>query len=149
MRGSQGISVPKWPPRAGWGTTVSSSTSSASRFFYAQDRVTIIEVVPLGYEDDAHLTSPSFWPRYRMSLRLHLYLGSPLSETRLRAEEAAVLATALRPLVIRGRTGQLGFMYGADRFVAAGPILRKSERELLDAVARKCGLTAGIRIDKS
>jgi hypothetical protein len=53
-------------------------------------------------------------------------------------------ADALRQLVIRDRTGELGILHGMDRFVATAVILKKPERELLNAGARKIGLAGGI-----
>ena len=62
----------------------------------------------------------------------------------LRQEEANAVADALRQLVICDRTGELGIRHGMDRFVATAVILKKPEREQLNAAARKIGLAGGI-----
>ncbi len=66
-----------------------------------------------------------------------------MPEVRLTAEEAEAVRAALSTLVVKSRSGELGIMHGADRFVAARLIFRKEDREMLDAAARKLGL-AGI-----
>ena len=62
----------------------------------------------------------------------------------LRQEEANAVADALRQLVICDRTGELGILHGMDRFVATAVVLKKPEREQLNAGARKIGLAGGI-----
>jgi len=66
-----------------------------------------------------------------------------MSEVRLTAEEADAVRAAMASLVVKSRTGELGIMHGADRFVSMQRIFRKKDREMLDAAARKLGL-AGI-----
>jgi hypothetical protein len=63
-----------------------------------------------------------------------------MSEVRLTAEEAEAVRAALSLLVVKNRTGELGIMHGADRFVSAQRIFRKQDRQALDAAARKLGL---------
>jgi hypothetical protein len=65
-----------------------------------------------------------------------------MSEIKLTTAEAAVLRTVLGALIVKGRTGELGMLHGADRFVSTQQILRKPEREALDAIARKLGFTS-------
>ena len=65
----------------------------------------------------------------------------------LTAEEAEALAQVLRELVVKDRTGELGVVHGADRFVGTGLCLRKPDRAQLDRVARKLGLNAGFPTD--
>lgn len=63
----------------------------------------------------------------------------------LTQEEANAVADALRQLVIRDRTGELGILRGRmDRFVGTAVVLKKPEREQLNAGARKIGLAGGI-----
>ena len=63
-----------------------------------------------------------------------------MPEVKLTAEEAEALRVALSTLVVKGRSGELGIMHGADRFVSTQRIFRKKDREMLDAAARKLGL---------
>ena len=63
-----------------------------------------------------------------------------MSEVKLTSDEAAVLRAALAKLAIRQRTGEIGIMHGADRFVSSQLILNKQEREVLKSVANKIGL---------
>jgi hypothetical protein len=67
-----------------------------------------------------------------------------MPETKLTADEAQVLRGVLSALVIRTRTGELGIVHGAERFVSTQRTLKKAERDALDAAARKLGLS-GIR----
>ena len=63
-----------------------------------------------------------------------------MAEAKLTSDEVAVLRAALSKLCIRGRTGELGIIHGADRFVSAQLILKKQDRAVLDAIAKKVGL---------
>jgi hypothetical protein len=63
-----------------------------------------------------------------------------MPEVKLTPEEAEVLRAAVSTLVVKNRSGELGIMHGANRFIATQRIFRKPERELLDAAARKLGL---------
>ena len=63
-----------------------------------------------------------------------------MPEVRLTEEEAQALRAALATLVVRRRTGELGVMHGADRFVSTQRIFKKQDRQALDAAARKLGL---------
>ena len=67
----------------------------------------------------------------------------------LTSEQAAAVASALRELAIRSRTGELGVLHGMDRFVATGCPLKKEQRATLDEAARKLGLTDGVRVVRS
>ena len=62
-----------------------------------------------------------------------------MAEVRLTADEAAALRSAVSEFLVQGRTGSLGIMH-AGRFVSTLRILRKAERNALDAAARKLGL---------
>jgi hypothetical protein len=43
--------------------------------------------------------------------------------------------------VIKSRTGEIGILHGADRFVSTNSILKKEEIEILDKVFNKAGLS--------
>lgn len=64
-----------------------------------------------------------------------------MTEVRLTAQEVAAVRTALSGLVVRARTGELGMMHGADRFLSTQRILKKDDRQALDAAARKLGVS--------
>jgi hypothetical protein len=55
-----------------------------------------------------------------------------MAEVRLTAEEAEVLREVLGTLAVRGRTGEVGVVHGADRFVSTQHVLRKPARSALD-----------------
>ena len=63
-----------------------------------------------------------------------------MSEVRLTLAEAQALRTALSALVLKARTGELGIMHGADRFVSTQRIFKKADRDALQAAAQKLGL---------
>jgi hypothetical protein len=63
-----------------------------------------------------------------------------MAEVRLTPDEANALRSALSTLVVKARTGELGLLHGADRFVSSQRIFKKAERDALDAAARKLGL---------
>ncbi len=67
-----------------------------------------------------------------------------MAEIKLADEEIEVLRLALKVLAIKSRTGQLGIVHRVDRFVATQQILKKGQRDTLDAVAKKLGLARGI-----
>ncbi|HET7460313.1 MAG TPA: hypothetical protein VFJ82_03660 [Longimicrobium sp.] len=63
-----------------------------------------------------------------------------MPDVRLTPEEAAALRTALSALVVKKRTGELGIVHGAARFVSTQRIFRRPELDALHAAARKLGL---------
>jgi hypothetical protein len=69
-------------------------------------------------------------------------LGSDavVADVKLTSEEIAVLRAALSKFAIRGRTGELGVLHGLDRFVSTQLILKKQDRDVLNAIASKVGL---------
>lgn len=67
-----------------------------------------------------------------------------MAEVKLRDEEAQVLKATLASLCVKSRTGEVGIVRGADRFVSTDRVFKKPELEALDAAARKLGLS-GIR----
>lgn len=68
-----------------------------------------------------------------------------MTEVKLTAEEAGILRVALANLAVRARTGELGIIHGADRFVSTNTCLKKRHREVLNRLAVKLGLATGIR----
>jgi hypothetical protein len=68
-----------------------------------------------------------------------------MAEVRFTAEEAEVLREVLAAIAVRGRTGEVGVMHGAQRFVSTQLVLRKQARAALDTAARKVGL-GGVRV---
>jgi hypothetical protein len=62
------------------------------------------------------------------------------STTPLDRDEAEMLRLILSKVVVKKRTGEVGFVHGAERFVSTQVILKKEGRAILDKVARKFGL---------
>jgi len=48
-------------------------------------------------------------------------------------------------LAIRRRTGELGIVHGMERFVSTQLPLKAAQQTALDALARKLGLSGGVR----
>jgi len=71
-----------------------------------------------------------------------------MSETKLTHDQAQAVRTVLSFLVVRDRTGELGLLHGADRFVSNQRIFKKPEREVLNSLAKKLGLLAGVNTYK-
>ena len=65
-------------------------------------------------------------------------------DIKLTDDEVKALRAALQPLVIKTRTGELGIIAGLDRFVSTGRVLKKTDRDTLDAAAKKLGLNSGL-----
>lgn len=63
-----------------------------------------------------------------------------MAETKFTAEETEALRAVLSVMIIKRRTGELGIMHGAERFVSTQRSLKKADREALDAAARRLGL---------
>lgn len=63
-----------------------------------------------------------------------------MAEVKLTSDEICVLRCTLAKLAVRGRTGELGVLHGAERFVSAQLILTKADRDTLNAIAAKVGL---------
>ncbi|MDF1501720.1 hypothetical protein [Roseisolibacter sp. H3M3-2] len=68
-----------------------------------------------------------------------------MPEVKLTAAEAEVLRTVLAALAVKGRTGEVGILHGADRFVSTQQLLKRADREALESAARKIGLS-GLRV---
>ena len=67
-----------------------------------------------------------------------------MPEAKLSGAEIDALRAVLHALVVKTRTGEVGILHGADRFVSTQLILKQPERTALDSAARKVGL-AGLR----
>jgi len=59
-------------------------------------------------------------------------------------DEAKLLRVVLATLVVKDRTAELGILHGLDRFVSTQHVLKKLDRERLDAIAKKLGLSNGV-----
>ena len=66
-------------------------------------------------------------------------------EVRLTENEAEMLKLVLSEIVIQGRTGQVGIMHGADRFVSLHVALKKQGRGILSSAFRKLGISNGAK----
>lgn len=64
-----------------------------------------------------------------------------MPEVKLTPAEVEALRAVLSSLRVKTRTGEIGVLHGADRFVSTQTVFRKPERDALDAVARKVGLS--------
>jgi len=70
------------------------------------------------------------------------------SPTSLDPDEAELVRLILSKVVVEKRTGQVGIVHGADRFVSTQLVLKKDGRALLDRVARKLGLPGLVLVDR-
>lgn len=68
-----------------------------------------------------------------------------MSDTKLSTEELQILCAVIAPLVVKSRTGELGILHGAERFVSTQIILKKKDLYIMDSVEKKIGLSGGIR----
>lgn len=66
-----------------------------------------------------------------------------MADVKLTSDEVALLRAALSKFVLRERTGEVGVLHGADRFVSTQLILKKPEREVLAGLAAKIGARIG------
>ena len=67
-----------------------------------------------------------------------------MPEAKLSEAEIAALRSVLQTIVVKARTGELGILHGADRFVSTQIILKQPERTALESATRKVCL-AGLR----
>lgn len=58
--------------------------------------------------------------------------------------ETEMLRTILIQLKIKKRTGEIGILHGANRFVGTNLCFRKEELRMLDSIATKVGLATGL-----
>jgi hypothetical protein len=69
-----------------------------------------------------------------------------MADIKLTDEEVLILRLVLAKIVIKAGTGELGILHGMNRFVSTQISLRKPDREKLDVLAKKLGLSSGIRV---
>ncbi|HTJ00039.1 MAG TPA: hypothetical protein VL527_14250 [Dongiaceae bacterium] len=72
-----------------------------------------------------------------------------MPELKITEDETQALRTILSCLVVRDRTGELGMLHGADRFVSSQRIFTKPERLVIQSLAKKAGLSGGLRLFQS
>lgn len=58
----------------------------------------------------------------------------------LNKEEAELLQTILSVFVIKDRTGEIGIVHGANRFISTHICLKKDQRNTIKSVYKKLGL---------
>ena len=59
-------------------------------------------------------------------------------------EEKAALKVVLSQFVIQKRTGQIGIIHGANRFVSTHICCKKSEKAVLHSAFKKLGIANGV-----
>lgn len=69
-------------------------------------------------------------------------------ETKIRDNEIEVLRKILTHVVIKSRTGEIGIMHGAERFVSTNNILKKEEIDSLERLLNKIGISSLRKMDK-
>lgn len=69
-------------------------------------------------------------------------------ETKLSDNEIDVLRKILTYIVLKSRTGEIGIMHGANRFVSTNNILKKEEIGSLERLLTKIGLSGLRKMDK-
>jgi hypothetical protein len=74
-------------------------------------------------------------------------MGSGTATT-LDRDEAEMLRVILSKVVVEKRTGQIGIMHGAGRFVSTQVVLKQDGRAALDKLARKVGLPGVTLVDR-
>ncbi len=65
-------------------------------------------------------------------------------EIKINDHEINVLKKTLGSIVIKARTGEIGIIHGAERFVSTNNILKKDEISVLEKILSKIGLS-GLR----
>lgn len=66
-------------------------------------------------------------------------------EVKLTEDEIEVLKLALSEVVIQNRTGQIGILHGANRFVSMNIALKKQGRNALGSAYKKLGINSGAK----
>jgi hypothetical protein len=67
-----------------------------------------------------------------------------MAELKLTDDEKQALKAILSCLVLRDRTGELGLLHGADRFVSTHRTFTKPERAVIQSVTKKLGMSSGL-----
>jgi hypothetical protein len=62
-------------------------------------------------------------------------------EIKINDNEVNLLRKVLNNSAVKARTGEIGIMHGADRFVSSNTILKKEEIEHYDKLLNKIGLS--------
>ena len=71
-------------------------------------------------------------------------LHTLMAELKLTEDETQALKAILSCLAVRDRTGELGLLHGADRFVSSQRTFTKPERLVIQSLAKKAGLGSGL-----
>lgn len=66
-------------------------------------------------------------------------------EVKFTGDETEILKLVLSEVVIQDRTGQVGTMHGAYRFISFHIALKKQGRNILNSVYRKIGISNGAK----
>ena len=69
-------------------------------------------------------------------------------EVKFDNNEIEILRKILSQVAIKKRTGELGIVHGMNRFVSTNTVFRKEQIDILDKVAKKCGLRDINKFDK-
>ncbi|MRX27922.1 hypothetical protein [Kangiella sp. HZ709] len=69
-----------------------------------------------------------------------------MKELKLTEDELEAIKIALSELVVQDRTGQLGIMHGANRFVSLHICLKKQHRTIFNSAYRKLGISNGVKV---
>lgn len=56
-------------------------------------------------------------------------------------EENELIRLILSEVVIKDRTGEVGIIHGADRFISTNICIKKKQREVLASVFKKLGIS--------
>lgn len=67
-----------------------------------------------------------------------------MADIKLTEKEVQALRAALATLIFRARTGEIGIIHGANRFVSTDLCLRKVDKDVLNEAVAKLGLKNGI-----
>jgi hypothetical protein len=62
-------------------------------------------------------------------------------EIKLNSDEIEILKRVISPLMVQKRSGQVGILHGMDRFVSTNVSLKESQKEILEGVFKKLGLS--------
>ena len=63
-----------------------------------------------------------------------------MSQVIFNDSESKALARAIRHIVVRSRTGEIGITHGADRFVSTNDCFKKADIDQLESAFNKLGI---------
>ncbi len=66
-------------------------------------------------------------------------------EMKLTEDEKEVLKWILEEIVVEDRTGAIGMIHGADRFISMPFTMKKPARVVLNSIYRKLGISDGVK----